>query len=87
MEFTIANTPLSDRKQVRQSADLALRRVKEAGLDEIVQEVSDRLPQAFSKDVAVQLIQFLTQLTEVDGEVHKNEQKIAERYLQALQQD
>ena len=87
VEFTIANTPLADRKQVRQVADSALDRIKESGLEKIVEEVIEILPNAFSKDVVAQLTQFIAQLSEVDGEVHESEQKIAERYLRALRKD
>ena len=85
VEFTIANTPLADREQVRLIADLALERIKEFGLEVIVEEVVERLPNAFSKDVVAQLTQFITQLSKVDGEVHENEQKIAIKYLKARQ--
>lgn len=87
VEFTIANTPLTDRKQVRQAADSALDRIKESGLEEIVEEVIKSLPNTFSKDVVVQLTQFITQLSEVDGEIHESEQKIATQYLKALRQN
>ena len=87
VEFTIANTPLADRKQVRQVADSALDRIKESGLEKIVEEVIEILPNAFSKDVVAQLTQFIAQLSEVDGEVHESEQEIAERYLRALRKD
>lgn len=87
VEFTIANTPLTDRKQVRQAADSALDRIKESGLEEIVEEVIKSLPNTFSKDVVVQLTQFITQLSEVDGEIHESEQKIATQYLKVLRQN
>ncbi|MBA62317.1 MAG: hypothetical protein CMJ76_08110 [Planctomycetaceae bacterium] len=87
VEFTIASTPLTDREQVRQSADSALGRIKESGLEKIGQEVTESLPNAFSKDVVDELVQFIAQLSEVDGEVHENEQKLAQRYLKALRQD
>ena len=87
VEFTIANTPLADRKQVRRIADSELERIKEFGLEVIVKEVVERLPNAFSKDVVAQLTQFITQLSKVDGEVHENEQQIATQYLKALRQN
>ena len=86
VEFTIANTPLADRKQVRQLADSALDRIKAADLEVIVKDVAERLPNTFSKDVVAQLTQFITQLSEVDGEVHESEQMIATQYLKALRQ-
>ena len=86
VEFTIANTPLADRKQVRQLADSALDRIKAADLEVIVKDVAERLPNTFSKDVVAQLTQFITQLSEVDGEGHESEQMIATQYLKALRQ-
>ena len=87
VEFTIANTPLANRKQVRRIAESALERIKEFGLEVIVKEVVESLPNAFSKDVVSQLTQFITQLSKVDGEVHENEQTIATKYLKALREN
>lgn len=86
VDFTIANTPLADRNQVRRIAESALERIKEFGLEVVVEEVTESLSGAFSNDVVAQLTQFITQLSEVDGEVHENEQKIATQYLKALRQ-